>query len=315
MAGVTTRIGDLAIGASSRVPSEAARSGARTIASRPAPTRSRGRCAALAHHRRRDHVHLCDRRRCLPPGPLSIGVSGNVIFGQVKNSQAKSFGADPYPDTSSEGRNEINVSGTHGSFAVGAMAEVLTGTLWIGASYQAQPGLGQMKMKGTLTLSYQGGSIETPVDFYHALPDIVRLGARYKVNETLELRLFGDLTRWSVLQTQCLAREGHACAVFPDGSDASGDSGVLQNVRRNMKDTVGVHVGAILTSPTVELAGLARRRRCPTNVAARFTDSTNIAPAVGARPSSRARSSSALVHAHPVLEPRQHRQEPYRRGR
>jgi long-chain fatty acid transport protein len=81
------------------------------------------------------------------------------------------------------------------------------------------------------------------VTFDQALPDIVRLGARYRPRPAVELRLFGDMTRWSVMKTQCVAVEDYACVVDATGADA-GEGGVLLNLRRKWQDTFGLRLGA-----------------------------------------------------------------------
>ena len=191
-------------------------------------------------------------------GPLAIGASGNLILSSIKSLQAKGFAGTGKPEPQNEGRADIDVSGTHGSYALGAMLEAVPNRLWVGASYQAQPGLGQQMLKGKLTNTYQAMSMPLDVKFFQALPDIIRLGARFRPTETLELRVFGDYTRWSVLKTQCvvLDTKDYPCAVNPDGSDASGNGAVLQNLRRFWKDTVGIRGGVShWLKPTVELFG------------------------------------------------------------
>lgn len=190
-------------------------------------------------------------------GPLGIGASANLVSSSVRSKKAKNPTGQGNPDTEHEGRAELEVSGLQGSFGVGALFEALPDELWLGASYQAQPGLGAMQLSGTLTVSYDGSSAPYPVTLDQALPDIVRAGARYRPLPTLELRLFGDMTRWSVMQTQCVAIEGYACIVDPTGADA-GDGGVLLNLRRKWRDTVGVRAGASywLSAPLELFAGI-----------------------------------------------------------
>ncbi len=188
-------------------------------------------------------------------GPLSLGVTGNLISSQFKNTQAKNFG-DGYPNAASEGRSALDVSGWNGSFGLGAMLEAMPDQLWLSASYQAQPGLGAMQLKGTLDLTdEQGNQAHLPVTFDTALPDILRIGGRFKPVPTFELRLVGDFTEWSVLRTQCVGLDPHPCVVDANGA-ATGDSGALQNVRRYWKDTFGVHLSAShWIKPEVELYG------------------------------------------------------------
>ena len=176
-------------------------------------------------------------------GKLSIGASANLVHSSVVSKKAKNPTGQGDPDTEHEGRVELDVSGMQGSFGAGALLELLEQQLWLGASYQAQPGLGPMQLNGTLTVSYDGESAPYPVTFDQALPDIVRLGARYRPSPAIELRLFGDMTRWSVMNTQCVAFEDHSCVVDATGADA-GDGGVLLNLRRKWQDTFGVRAGA-----------------------------------------------------------------------
>jgi long-chain fatty acid transport protein len=93
-----------------------------------------------------------------------------------------------------------------------------------------------------VTVSYDGSSAPYPVTLDQALPDIVRAGARYRPVKSLELRLFGDMTRWSVMKTQCVAVEGYACLVDSTGADAGG-GGVLLNLRRKWQDTFAIRAG------------------------------------------------------------------------
>lgn len=176
-------------------------------------------------------------------GPLGIGLSANLVHSSVSSKKAKNPTGQGDPDTGHEGRVKLEASGVQGSFGVGALFEALEDELWLGASYQAQPGLGPMQLSGTLTLSYDGSSAAYPVTLDQALPDIVRAGARYRPQKRLELRLFGDMTRWSVMQTQCVALEGYACIVDSTGADA-GDGGVLLNLRRKWRDTFAIRAGA-----------------------------------------------------------------------
>jgi long-chain fatty acid transport protein len=190
-------------------------------------------------------------------GPLSVGVAGNLIFSSVSFSQAKNTNGLGTPDTQREGRADLDVSGVTGSFAAGLMYEVVPDRLWLAASYQSQPNLGPERMNGTLKVTspyaMPPGSLTTNVGFTEALPDIVRAGVRWRALDDVELRLFGDYTRWSVNKTQCLALQGYACAVHPDGSDASG-GGVVANYRRNWNDTFGVRVGgSYWVKPSIEL--------------------------------------------------------------
>lgn len=177
-------------------------------------------------------------------GPLGLGLTANLVHSSVQNTQAENPTGNGDPDSLHEGRNVLDVSGTHGSFGVGAMLEAVPNRLWLGVSYQSRPGFGSMTLNGTLVLTYQGAPLTTRVSFTNALPDIVRLGVRFRPSEQLELRFFGDLTRWSALQTHCISLEGQPCAVFPNGQDATPNHTTVLNLRRFWNDTYGVRAGA-----------------------------------------------------------------------
>ncbi len=179
-------------------------------------------------------------------GPVAIGVTGNLIRSAVYLNFAKSF-SQQVVDVNSEGRIAIDVSGWEASFGLGVMVEAIADRLWFGASYQAQPGLGQTKLDGTLTLSMGDGKNPQSVTFTEALPDIVQAGLRFRPitgPHALELRGYGELTRWSRMQTQCVSTRGQPCAVLPDGSDATPGATTIQNLRRYWKDTYRADVAA-----------------------------------------------------------------------
>jgi long-chain fatty acid transport protein len=180
-------------------------------------------------------------------GRLSLGLTGNLVHSSIQNTQA--FNTQHTVDPSNEGRSTVDVSGIDASFGAGAMLEAVPDRLWLAASYQAQPGLGAIKLNGTLDLTMQGGTLHSRVDYFQALPDIVRLGARFRPTArtgagALELRLYGDLTRWSRLQTECVSVAGSPCLVFASGADATPNASVVQNLRRFWNDSYGVHAGA-----------------------------------------------------------------------
>lgn len=188
-------------------------------------------------------------------GPLSVGVAGNLIYTTAEFLEAQNVNGTN--DLMGEGRSRIAVLGVNGSFGAGAMLEALPGMLWLAASYQAQPGLGTMALDGKLTVGDISGTLKQDVTLHQALPDIWRLGARFKPLANFELRVAADWTRWSAQRTQCVALRDQLCATTPDG-DAAPDSGTVLNLRRYWHDTFGVRVGAsIWATPALELfAGL-----------------------------------------------------------
>jgi long-chain fatty acid transport protein len=196
-------------------------------------------------------------------GPLALGATANLVISNVNETQAHSTNGDGLASSPFENRVTVDVSGINASFGLGAMLEAIPDKLWIGASYQAQPGLGPQKLSGTLNYSsnptpYYGGNDPTHYDiyFHQALPDIFRGGIRFRPTDDLEFRAFGDLTRWSVMKSQCIndSRFGDACLTNPDGSDATPQYSVLANLRRNWNDTYGGRFGASYwLKPEVEL--------------------------------------------------------------
>jgi long-chain fatty acid transport protein len=219
-------------------------------------------------------------------GRLSVGASANLIRSSISSTKAKNPTGQGDPDTTHEGRVTLDVSGVQGSFGVGALLEAVEQELWLGASYQAQPGVGPMRLTGTLTVSYAGSTAPFPVTMDQALPDILRLGVRYRPRPTLELRLFGDVTRWSVMKTQCVAVEGYACQVDATGADA-GSGGVLLNLRRKWQDTFAVRAGAShWLAPKLELfagAGFETAAVPDATLDPELADSQTVSLALGGR--------------------------------
>ncbi|HEY2730932.1 MAG TPA: outer membrane protein transport protein [Polyangia bacterium] len=217
----------------------------------------------------------------------SIGVTGNLIRSSITSTQAKSPVGFGDPDVTREGRAAIDVSGFQGSFGAGVMVEAIERRLWLGAGYQAQPALGAMTLDGTLRTTYAGGATVFNVGFHQALPDSLRVGARFRASPRLEVRLSGELTRWSVMQSQCVGFVGEPCLVDTTGADATPQGTTIQNLRRKWKDTYGVRLGASdWVRPAVELfAGLGFETAAVPDATMDpgLADANNLAGAVGAR--------------------------------
>ncbi len=218
-------------------------------------------------------------------GPISLGVSGNLILSSVSFHQAKNPTGGGDPDTAREGRAKLDVSGVTGSFGVGLMWEAVERRLWLGASYQSQPGFGPLKLNGTLDISSPTTNQHDEVTFTQGLPDIMRAGMRWKPTDDLELRVAADYTRWSFNRTQCVALKDYACAVYPDGSDASG--GTFSNKRRYWQDTYGAHLGIShwITREIEIFAGLGYETAATPDATLEpgLADADNIQRAVGSR--------------------------------
>jgi long-chain fatty acid transport protein len=289
MVGVTTRAGAVAVGASLSAPfggrahwsqNDRFRGDARF------PLAADGVQRWLGIEGRLTTIYLTAGVACRF-GRLALGAAANLIRSSVGSTQAKTFAGDGDTDLLNEQRVILDVSGTHGSFAAGAMVEAVEGTLWLAGSYQAQPALGPMALGGTLTLVSMDARAPFPVTFHQALPDIGRLGARYRPDPRWEWRVFGEYTRWSVMQTQCVGIAGHECLVDATGADATRDISVLQNLRRHWEDSLGVRAGAShWLTPGVELfagAGLESAAIPDATMDPSLFDAGNAAGGVGAR--------------------------------
>jgi len=189
----------------------------------------------------------------IPSLGLNFGASINAIQSVIDTIRART--ADGAADITREGRSYVNASGWQVGFGVGAIWEVRPERLWVGASYQSRPNVsGGMHLKGTIQTKLGPEPSEGPVSAYQDLPDIVRLGVRMRPNPRLEVRAFGDYTRWSAFKSQCIADgEDGSCEVNPDGSKVAG-SNVAQNLPRNWQDAFGMRVGVTYwTTRDIEL--------------------------------------------------------------
>ena len=124
-----------------------------------------------------------------------------------------------------EGRSRVDVKGTTFSLGAGLLWRP-TDDVYVGLSYQSQPGFGKIKLNGDLELSYDGSATSTTkVRLEENLPDIIRLGSRWRINPQFEARLFGEYDRWSVFERQCLVNKGAkdgACALDSKGDPKPG---------------------------------------------------------------------------------------------
>ncbi|AGP40818.1 hypothetical protein BE04_17510 [Sorangium cellulosum] len=246
MLGASAKLGDLALGAGVYVPFGGAASWNTNSAFEghgelAGPVDGVQRWHSIESELQAMYFTLAAAYR-IPALRLSLGVSGNLIRAQVNTVRARNASGDNLLAT--EGRSLLEVSGLHGSFGVGALVEAVPEQLWIGASYQSRPNVtGGETLEGTLTNRFNGvSSPPTDVELHQDLPDIVRLGARFAPAERLELRIFGDWTRWSTMENQCLTAVGAACEIRSDGS-AADPAGVVQNIARRWSDTFGVRAG------------------------------------------------------------------------
>lgn len=196
---------------------------------------------------------------------LSFGLSGNVYLSEIDTARARTATGE---DTLlNEGRSYLKSESTDFGLGFGVLAEPIEGRLWLGASYQSAPNFnGELEMDGTLQNIFPP-NYEDPTDIVitNQLPDIIRLGARWRPREDLELRLFGDYTRWSKLEQQCImateqidvvnerrAEDGlgsldpyELCNVDEGGETTTEgvDRAIIQNIIRRWQDAAGFRLG------------------------------------------------------------------------
>jgi len=177
----------------------------------------------------------------VPGTGLSLGVSASLLRSWVNDVRAWSGGDN---DVTHEGRSLLDVSGYAWGFGLGVQYELRAQELWVGLSYQSRPNVsGGMRLQGSLQNDI-GGPSSSNVEVIYDLPDIIRWGVRYRPERRIELRAFGDYTRFSAFRNQCAVVRGSRCEL--DGSSGAGRAGaaVLQSVPREFRDSVGVRLGA-----------------------------------------------------------------------
>lgn len=181
----------------------------------------------------------------IPDLRLSLGVGVNLVKSEVNTGRARNSNGsdDMVTDTGAlqEGRSLIDASGWSLGLGAGVIWEPVE-NLFVGLSYQSQPGFGEQSLEGTLkTALGTGPADEEDIELRQALPDVVRLGLRYRTLPW-EYRLFGEYVRWSVFERQCLVSAGSpACDLAPDGAARS--DGIILNIPRDWHDSWGLRGG------------------------------------------------------------------------
>ncbi len=186
-------------------------------------------------------------------GPkLSFGAGLNLVSTQVNTIRARnSDGTDDMTTSDGglqEGRSWVDVK----SLDVAASAGVIwqpTEDVFVGLSYQSQPGFGELTLDGTLDTALGTAQIAEPADvtMTESLPDVIRAGVRFKAVDKVWVRVYGEYVRWSVFENQCLLQKDTAesCSLNDDGSIAPDNKGVIiLNIPRKWEDAFGVRAGA-----------------------------------------------------------------------
>lgn len=201
----------------------------------------------------------------LPEPRLSFGAGFNLIRSNIDTVRARTAAGTDDIVTSDgdlvEGRSYIDVDGLAVSASAGVIWEPMK-NMWIGASYQAQPGFGNHTQSGRLTQKLGlTGVEETELRLEQALPDVTRLAWRYQPVPNVEIRLSGDYQRWSVFENQCLLdgslpKSQNNCALDSEGAALPEAEGIVVNIPRRWKDTFGVRAGgSYWFTPDLELNG------------------------------------------------------------
>lgn len=235
---------------------------------------------------------------------LSVGLSANVMRSWINDVRAWSGGSN---DVTHEGRSLIDVSGYSFGFGIGALYEVTSDVLWLGLSYQSRPNVsGGLRLHGSLENDI-GGPSGANVDVIYDLPDIIRWGVRYRPRSDLELRAFGDYTRFSAFKNQCAVVSGTPCELTTNGAEATGAQ-VLQNVPRDYRDSAGVRFGlSVWTSASFEFfsgLGFDSSAVPESTMEPGLPDWASASFALGGRIALGGRVHAALSYTHFVFVPR-----------
>lgn len=181
----------------------------------------------------------------IAPLRLSIGAGVNVVVSEVNTIRARNAdGTDHLTSNGNllEGRALMDLSTVDVAISAGLIWEPVD-HLFVGLSYQSQPGFGTSRLTGDTTLVFGAGPVDavkpTPSEFFNAWPDVWRLGLRYTVDKKWEARLFGELARWSVLYEHCLLN-----TTIADRS-CRGDPppGKIVLIPRRWEDAIGIRLG------------------------------------------------------------------------
>lgn len=196
----------------------------------------------------------------IKPANLSIGLGVNVVRSEIKTVRArnakgtdwtvKQFDAnnDQQVEQSriQEGRALLDVSSIDLSLGAGVVWHP-NDSVWVGASWQSSPGFGENELEGKFQQVLATGAAEDKKDVsvFQQMPDVFRIGGRYRPSPTQEIRLFADYVRWSVFEEQ---------RVISSGDDQCDESGKIACIPRFWDDAFGVRAGySYWLNPTVEL--------------------------------------------------------------
>jgi long-chain fatty acid transport protein len=187
---------------------------------------------------------------------LSLGAGFNVVVSQMDTIRARnSDGTDHLVSNGqlAEGRAYVKVSTVDVAASFGLIWEPID-NLYVGLSYQSQPGFGTSRLTGDTTLIFGAVPSEaveaTPSEFFNAWPDVIRLGFRYTEPKVWEGRLFAEYARWSVMHEHCLLNT----TVADRSCRGDPPPGKIVLVPRRWDDAFGIRLGgSYWLSDAVEL--------------------------------------------------------------
>ncbi len=237
---------------------------------------------------------------------VSLGASLNIVRTDVKTIRARTL--DGSDDTSNEGRSLLDVGGWEGAFGVGILGEIVPRKLWLGFSYQSEPGVaGQQRLKGTLQNNFGGVKTNDQVQFFQEMPAIYRLGLRARPSDKWEVRFNAQVEDWSVFQNQCVATaKATSCTTNTNGSAPSGDT--IQNIERHWGPAFGARFGgSYFVSDPVEIfasVGFDSNAIPSSTLEPTFTDFNTFSPSFGAKFSLGKHAKLAGSYTHYIAIPR-----------
>ena len=186
----------------------------------------------------------------IPDTGLSFGLSFSPVIHHVATVRART--ADNSDDirfangTLKEGRSLLDATGLNFTGSIGAYWQSPDDGRWkLGLSYLAQPGFGTTRMSGKLDGRTAGGDVKQDVDFLQTYPDIIRLGAAWRLpGDKVELRTDGEFVRWSTFEKQCVVQKDADCNVDAvTGAETGGTNNVILNIPRNWRNAIGYRAG------------------------------------------------------------------------
>jgi long-chain fatty acid transport protein len=223
---------------------------------------------------------------------LGLGASVSVIRTGLTDVRARNIdGSDDIlapGGTLKEGRSYLDVSGIEVGASAGIYWEATEDRrLRLGLSYTSQPNFGTMRLGGTFKLEPGAAGPESvnSADVLQGYPDIIRLGAAWRLSPQTELRLGADWQRWSQFKYQCVVHPGAACPV--DSTGRATDPNTLLDLPRDWQDSFRVKAGlAYWIEPATEVFGSLSYESPPVKKAYEdplIFDSTRVAGTIGLR--------------------------------